>query len=145
MSQEYPKMLYSGDGNKVNHSGRVVHSAEEEAQFREIGFVDYADLPEFVAEPEETTGEAPQGFVTVEQFDSVAERLAVAEDEIKRLHEVITIPIQQDSSGSIAPQPSDYSAMSNEQLRAVLDEKGIKYLARDGKETLINLLEESNV
>lgn len=126
MSQEYPKMLYSGDGNKVNHSGRVVHSAEEEAQFREIGFVDYADLPEFVPEPEEKTGETPTGFVTTEQFDSVAERLATAEAEIERL-----------KGGAVEPQATDYSAMSNEQLRALLDEKGIEYLARDSKAELL--------
>ncbi|MCU4389909.1 hypothetical protein KTH73_04100 [Acinetobacter courvalinii] len=33
----------------------------------------------------------------------------------------------------------DYSSMTSEQLRKILDEKGIKYLARDNKETLIEL------
>ena len=129
MSQEYPKMLYSPDSNKVNHSGRIVHSAEEEAQFRERGFVDYADLPEFVTKPEETADEAPTGFVTTEQFDAVAERLANAEAEIERL-----------KGGAVEPQVVDYSTLTSDQLRALLDEKGITYLARDNKETLINLL-----
>lgn len=122
---EYPKMLYSGD--KESYSSRIVHTPEEEAQFREIGLIDYADLPE----PEQKTediapSEAPQGFVTTEQFDAALERLAAAEQEIERL-----------KGGSTAPQPVDYSAMSNEQLRAVLDEKGIKYLARDSKAELL--------
>ena len=42
MTQEYPKMLYSGD--KESYSSRIVHTAEEEQQFREIGLMDYADL-----------------------------------------------------------------------------------------------------
>lgn len=125
MNQEYPKMLYSGD--KESYSSRIIHTAEEEQQFRGIGLMDYVDLPDPEPEVEEVaTGETPQGFVTTEQFDAVAERLAAAETEIERL-----------KGGSIAPQTTDYSAMSNDQLRALLDEKGIEYLARDSKAELI--------
>ena len=77
-------MLYSGD--KESYSSRIVHTAEEEAQFREIGLMDYADLPEPEPKVEEVVpSESPQGFVTTEQFDAVAERLAAAESEIERL------------------------------------------------------------
>lgn len=140
---EYPKMLYSGD--TVNYSCRVVHTLEEEAQFREIGLIDYADLPEPEQKIEETVpSEAPQGFVTTEQFDAVAERLAAAEQEIERLKNPEPfVPEMAYASGGASPQsetqsnPVDYNAMSNEQLRAVLDEKGIKYLARDSKAELL--------
>lgn len=122
---EYPKMLYSGD--KVSYSSRIVHNADEEAQFRNIGLTDYAELPnpepEIVVEPE-----APQGFVATEQFDAVAERLAVAEAEIERL------------KTPTDTQTIDYESMTNDQLRILLDEKNIKYLARDGKPELIALL-----
>lgn len=138
---EYPKMLYSGD--KESYSSRIIHSAEEEAQFREIGLIDYADLPEPEPKIEESApSEAPQGFVTTEQFDLVAERLAAAEQEIERLKnpEPFEPEMKYASSGSTAPQTIDYNAMSNEQLRAVLDGKGIKYLARDSKAELLAYL-----
>ena len=126
---EYPKMLYSGD--KVSYSSRIAHNADEEAQFRNIGLTDYAELPDpepaIIVEPE-----APQGFVTTERFDAVAERLAVAEAEIKRLHEVVVNPEPKTTTQTI-----DYESMTNDQLRALLDEKGIEYLARDGKAELI--------
>ncbi len=131
-------MLYSGD--KESYSSRIVHTAEEEQQFREIGLQDYADLPEPEPKIEENAlDETPQGFVTTEQFDAVAERLAAAEQEIKRLKnpEPFKPEMKYASGGSTAPQAIDYSAMSNDQLRALLDEKGIEYLARDSKAELI--------
>lgn len=130
MNSEYPKMLYSGD--TVNYSCRVVHTSEEEAQFREIGLIDYADLPEPEPKAEDiASSEVPQGFVTTEQFDAVAERLAAAEQEIERLKNPEPfVPETQTNS-------ADYSSMTSEQLRAVLDEKGIKYLARDSKAELL--------
>ncbi|WP_180072207.1 HeH/LEM domain-containing protein [Acinetobacter sp. YH12200] len=125
---EYPKMLYSGD--KEGYSSRIIHSAEEEQQFREIGLQDYADLPDPEPKIEELApGEAPTGFVTTEQFDAVAERLAAAESEIERLKQATANEMS-----------SDYNSMTADQLRALLDEKGIEYKARDSKAELIALL-----
>lgn len=132
---EYPKMLYTGD--KENYSCRAVQDADEERQYRENGLVDYADLdePKPAAEPDETADiSTPQGFITTEQFDAVAERLAAAEAEIERLKQTATNAI------SVDDESVDYTSLTSDQLRALLDEKGITYLARDNKETLINLL-----
>lgn len=137
---EYPKMLYTGD--KENYSCRAVQDADEERQYRENGLVDYADLdePKPAAEPDETADiSTPQGFITTEQFDAVAERLAAAEAEIERLKQTATNAI------SVNDESVDYTSLTSDQLRALLDEKGITYLARDNKETLINLLEGTNV
>lgn len=134
-------MLYSGD--KKSYSSRIVHTPEEEAQFREIGLIDYADLPESEQKTEDIAYiEVPQGFVTIEQFDAVVERLVEAEQQIERLKnpELSEPEMKYASDDLTTPQPVDYSAMSNEQLRAVLDEKGIKYLARDSKAELLAYL-----
>lgn len=150
---EYPKMLYSGD--TVNYSCRVVHTSEEEAQFREIGLVDYADLPEPEPKVEETVpSEAPQGFVTTEQFDAVAERLAAAEQEVERLKNPEPfVPEMKyadgtgaSEGGSTDPEPQattqavDYNSLTTPQLQKLLEEKGIAYKARDLKPELIELL-----
>ena len=47
----YPKELFIGD--KVDYSCRIIHNEEEESQFREMGLVDYDDLPERVEQQEE--------------------------------------------------------------------------------------------
>ena len=136
---EYPKMLYTGD--KVNYSCRAVQDADEEQQYRENGLVDYADLdePKPAVEPTETAdNSAPQGFVTAEQFDAVAEQLTEMKAEIERLKQAATIEMSGDSDETT--DHVDYSSLTCDQLRALLDEKGITYLARDNKDTLINLL-----
>src|SRR5690606_4431152 len=116
---EYPKMLYSGD--KESYSSRIIHTAEEEQQFRDIGLIDYADLPEPepIPDPHDPSkeGEAPQGFVTTEQFDAVAERLAAAEAEIAELKQA-GAPVANDSGPSIG-----YNALSKEQLQALITER----------------------
>lgn len=157
---EYPKMLYTGD--KEQYSCRAVQDADEEQQYRENGLVDYADLDEPTlkdtssAQGGGASEGTPQGFITTEQFDAVAERLAAAEVEIKRLHEVVAQPAASVErthmldiktgeplsleQGDEVMNRIDYNELTIPQLQAALDEKGVKYLARDSKETLINLL-----
>jgi len=123
---EYPKMLYTGD--KESYSSRIIHTAEEEAQFREIGLQDYSDLPEPEPKVEEVApSEAPQGFVTTEQFDAVAERLAAAESEIERL--------KQGSTKAV-----DYSTFTKEELQALITEQGKSFKSSDTKAELIAIL-----
>ena len=120
-------MLYSGD--KESYSTRIIHTAEEEQQFREIGLKDYADLPEPEPKVEEVApDEAPQGFVTTEQFDAVAERLAAAESEIERL--------KQGSTKAV-----DYSTFTKEELQALITEQGKTFKSSDTKAELIAILE----
>lgn len=126
---EYPKMLYSGD--KESYSSRIIHTAEEEAQFRDIGLTDYVDLPEPEPEPkieEVAPSEAPQGFVTTEQFDAVAERLVAAESEIERL--------KQGSTKTV-----DYNTFTKEELQALITEQGKTFKSSDTKAELIAILE----
>lgn len=148
-------MLYSGD--KESYSSRIIHTAEEEAQFREIGLKDYADLPEPEPKIEEVTpDEAPQGFVTTEQFDAVAERLAAAESEIAELRESIAakeeffVPEAKYAEGVVTPQtssdemsskPDDYSGLGRDELRAMVVEQGKSYRQNDTITQLIAILE----
>lgn len=125
MTQEYPKMLYVGDSEQ--YSCRAVQDSEEEQQYRDMGFMDYVDLPE--PEPEESApSEAPQGFVTTEQFDAVAERLAAAETEIERLKQGGTKTV-------------DYNTFTKEELQALITEQGKTFKSSDTKAELIAILE----
>lgn len=131
MNQEYPKMLYSGD--KESYSSRIIHTVEEEAQFREIGLMDYVDLPDPEPKVEEVTpSEAPQGFVTTEQFDAVAERLVAAEAEIEQL--------KQSAVGEMA-NTVNYNAYTKEELQALITEQGKTFKSSDTKAELIAILE----
>lgn len=201
-------MLYSGD--KESYSSRIVHDEEDEVKFREIGLVDYVDLPEPNKLTSETMGSAASedfknAFVTVEQFDAVSEELIRKEtqlgaalgerdfyikenEDIKlkleslgRLHDGVLLELDNqlkeylkladvaknaelkhaeffnnidamkeriaEMQGDTTPVGTvsyavDYNSMTADQLRALLDERGIKYLVRDSKDTLIALLEK---
>lgn len=122
-------MLYSGD--KESYSSRIVHTAEEEAQFRDIGLTDYADLPEPEPKVEEVAlSEAPQGFVTTEQFDALALKVAELEQENAELSKKLRIKELEDTSA--------------DDLKALLAERNIQFGARDSKAVLLNLVIESD-
>lgn len=85
--QEYPKALYIG--NSKDHQHKVVNGVEHEAELRELGFVDFADLEK---EADTLMGESASGsassedfknaFVPVEQFDAVSEDLVKKETQL---------------------------------------------------------------
>lgn len=153
---EYPKALYIG--TVQSHSHKLAKNLEHEAELRDLGFVDFVDLEKEV----ETLASGSVGsasgedfknaFVPIEQFDEVCEKLVQVEtqlgaaqgerdfyiEENQKLKEQLnkSIEIKKETENL----ETNYSSMTSDQLRKILDEKGIKYLARDNKETLIALL-----
>lgn len=158
---EYPKMLYLG--STTSHQNEIAQNAEHEAELRELGFVDFVDLED---EVNQMMGDAIRNassegfrnaFVPVEQFDAVSEdlvqkelQLSVAQterDQFKAENDDLKAQMEQLNQVIDSFQPAehvvvetDYNALTADQLRSLLDEKGIKYLARDDKPTLLKLL-----
>lgn len=136
---EYPKMLYKG--NKVNYEYSTANDAEHEDELKDQGFLDYADLGD---EPEpvlHSTGES--------ESDSTAEKLSEALDEIDRLNQIIDDGAVENAelraqlealNAPTSTEAPDYSDLTSDELRALLDKEGIKYLARTSKLELISLL-----
>ncbi|MFW2148680.1 hypothetical protein ACK2M2_11200 [Acinetobacter sp. TY1] len=162
---EYPKMLYLG--STTSHQNEIAQNAEHEAELRELGFVDFVDLEDEVNQMMGSAvggaigGASSEGFrnafVPVEQFDAVSEdlvqkelQLSVAQterDQFKAENDDLKAQIEQLNQVIDSFQPAehvvvetDYNGLTADQLRTLLDEKGIKYLARDDKPTLIGLL-----
>lgn len=134
-------MLYSGD--KESYSSRIVHDEEDEAKFREIGLVDFVDLPE--PQPEEVGTPIELSGISEEDYNKVVQErdaaLAII-NSVSAMKERIA-EIQGDTTpvGTVR-YAVDYNSMTVDQLRALLNERGIKYLVRDSKDTLIALLEQ---
>lgn len=139
----YPKMLYKG--NKVNYEHSTANDAEHEDELKDQGFADYADLSDKPEPVLHSVGES--------EPDDTAEKLSEALDEIDRLNQIIDAGAQENAELrtqlEAMQEPKDteagkgganYSELTSDELRALLDEKGIKYLARDSKDTLIKLL-----
>lgn len=139
MSDEYPKALYRGDTKSYEHV--IADGEDHEQHLREEGYVNYSELkePEIV----------PVGKVSGPSIElkKAQEELLEALKKNKHLEEEIA-----DLKGEYISQINSlqkenatlkYSSMDANELKAVLDEKGIKYGSRDGKEVLVGYVLEN--
>lgn len=131
----YPKMLYKG--NKAKYEYQTASNEESEKELLDSGWVDYIDLPEPELKIEEVApSEAPQGFVTTEQFDALGEENTKLKEELVEALKENQELRKQIRFKELEDKPAD-------ELRKLLDERKVEYGARDGKPVLINLVLES--
>ncbi|AZC09444.1 hypothetical protein DKE47_006335 [Acinetobacter nosocomialis] len=144
MSKEYPKMLYKGD--LVSFEYATAHSADHEVELKESGWIKHHELslpddsPDIKNAADVTEEIDSSAFVPVEQFNAVAKKLAETEDQLatakgEYIHQINEL---QKENATLK-----YSAMGANDLKAILDQKGIKYGSRDGKDVLVNYVLES--
>lgn len=155
---EYPKMLYTGDTKHYQHI--IADDAEHEAKLKEQGYADYADLEVWTGLG--SVNSSGSGLLSIDpKLDELSEKvvnlelqLNVAQTErdeniaeVARLNSVIeagraeNIALQA-KLDSHEQKSADLTVLTSDQLREMLDAKGIKYLARDSKPELIALLGE---
>ncbi|MGR2920780.1 hypothetical protein [Acinetobacter sp. 1125_18A] len=168
--REFPKMLYVG--STQSHKHQLAQNEDHEAELREFGFVDFADLESEVEQMSSggmlggaSSEDFKNAFVPIEQFDAVSEKLVQKElqlnvaqterddfktenDDLKgQLSKVLEENQQLKTVIDLfkaetvnATDAADYNSLTTPQLQKLLDEKGIAYLKRDNKETLLALL-----
>lgn len=162
---EFPKMMYLGSIQAHKHE--IAQNQDHEADLRELGFVDFAELENEVyqvsggAVGSASSQDFDEAFVPIEQFDAVSEELVQKElqlnvaqterDQFKeqlnqereanqQLQQVIdSFQPEQQTAEPVAVE-TGYNSLTTPQLQKLLDEKGIAYLKRDDKATLIALL-----
>ncbi|WP_151799522.1 hypothetical protein [Acinetobacter nosocomialis] len=134
MSSDYPKMLYKGNKQKYEHV--TAHDECHEKELRDAGHADYADLDdvkpevEVIAQVSGSSGELEKAKNKIEELE---EQLATAKGEyISKINKL-------KKENALL----EYSAKDANELKAILDEKGIKYGSRDGKDLLVNLVLDS--
>lgn len=134
MSNEYPKMLYKGD--LVNFEYTTANSEEHEEELKTDGWVEHRDLEaakpevEVIAQASGSSGELAEAKKKIIELE---EQLATSKGEhISQINELLK------ENATLR-----YSAMDAGELKAILDEKGIKYGSRDGKDVLVQHVLES--
>lgn len=152
-------MLYKGNQDK--YQTIIADNEDHESELVEQGWCEYGELPECNHFASGSVGADPipdSALISAEQFDTLAEKLAATEDQLATSQGEF-IAFQNDVAamkvrinllqGDLTPvgatsdseqKPVGYSDLKIDELQALLDEKGIKYLKRDGKDTLIELL-----
>ena len=133
-------MLYSGD--KESYSSRIVHDEEDEAKFRDIGLVDFVDLPE--SQPGETGTPIELSGISEEDYNKVVQErdaaLAIL-NSVSAMKERIA-EMQGDTTPTGSKSESvNYTDWTADQLREELKNQGKEFKARDSKAELIAILE----
>ncbi|RZG47034.1 hypothetical protein [Acinetobacter wuhouensis] len=165
---QYPKMLYIG--TTKSHKHEIAQNVDHEAELRDLGFVDFGELEDEVNQVSggvlgsASSKDFKNAFVPIEQFDAVSEELVLKElqfnvaqterdqfkedldkalEEIQQLQQVIDSFKTEQKNVEPVTAETDYNSLTTPQLQKFLDEKGITYLKRDNKDTLISLLENA--
>ncbi|MDA3588226.1 hypothetical protein KWE44_09305 [Acinetobacter baumannii] len=157
----YPKMLYKGDLIKFEFTTAV--SEEHEEELKAVGWIEHSELgePEAVSEIKHAEVGTDESFVPVEQFDSLAEKLAKTEEQlatakaeyIRQVNEKQTeinelkSVIEKGSAENIELRrqlrTKELEGQSADELKAILNERGVTFGARDSKPELVQLVLKS--
>lgn len=135
---QYPKMLYKG--NKEKYQTVIANDEDHESELVEQGWREYGELPEWeqgMLNPHDATKDNSNPFAELEEqlATSQGEFIAFQNDVAAMKARIAELEPDYDASKSI-----DHNTLNLEQLQALLDEKEIKYLKRDSKATLLELL-----
>lgn len=138
---QYPKMLYKG--NQEKYQTVIADDEDHEAELIADGWANYGELPERISKPN-PEGIIENSLIPTEQFDALASKVVELKEENTQLKEVIEKGSAENAELRKQIQLKELEDMPADDLKAMLDEKGVQYGARDNKATLVNLVLESD-
>lgn len=138
---QYPKMLYKG--NKEKYQTVIANDEDHESELVEQGWREYGELPEWeqgMLNPHDATKDNSNPFAELEEQLATSQGEFIAfQNDVSAMKERIA-ELEPISALGNALNQNNQSDLTLEQLQAELDAKGIKYLKRDSKATLLELL-----
>ena len=137
----YPKMLYKGNQEKYQTS--IANDEDHESELVEQGWREYGELPEWeqgMLNPHDATKDNSNPFAELEEQLATSQGEFIAfQNDVSAMKARIA-ELEPISALGNALNQNNQSDLTLEQLQAELDAKGIKYLKRDSKATLLELL-----
>ncbi|WP_033134625.1 hypothetical protein [Acinetobacter sp. MN12] len=136
MSDEYPKALYRGDSKTYEHV--IADGEEHEQHLRNQGYVNYSELKEpeviVLGKVESSSGE----LAKVKQ--ELLEALKTIESKDEEILDLKQSYIAENNQLRQQIRQLELSKLDAVELRKILDEKQVKYGARDSKDELVKLV-----
>ena len=134
-------MLYKGNQEKYQTS--IANDEDHESELVEQGWREYGELPEWeqgVLNPHDATKDNSNPFAELEEQLATSQGEFIAfQNDVSAMKARIA-ELEPISALGNALNQNNQSDLTLEQLQAELDAKGIKYLKRDSKATLLELL-----
>ena len=138
---QYPKMLYKGD--QENYQTIIADDEDHESELVEQGWREYGELPEWeqgMLNPHDATKDNSNPFAELEEQLATSQGEFIAfQNDVSAMKARIAELEPISALGNVL-NPNNHNDLTLEQLQAELDAKGIKYLKRDSKAALIELL-----
>ncbi|MEL1746089.1 hypothetical protein V2W63_19180 [Acinetobacter baumannii] len=139
----YPKMLYKGD--KVNFEYALAETGEHEDQLKEQGWIEHSELGEPIQETDtiKDASASDKGFVSLEEYEAILNERNEALTKITELEGVIKKGSAENIELHRQLRTKDLEGQSADELKAILNERGVTFGARDSKPELVQLVLKS--
>ena len=139
----YPKMLYKGD--RVNFDYAVAETGEHEEQLKEQGWIEHSELgePIQVTNTIKDASGSDKELVSLEEYEAILNERNEALTKITELEKVIKKGSAENIELHRQLRTKELEGQSADELKAILNERGVTFGARDSKPELVQLVLKS--
>ncbi|MDO7225126.1 hypothetical protein Q5M53_02495 [Acinetobacter baumannii] len=139
----FPKMLYKGD--KVNFDYAVAETGEHEEQLKEQGWIEHSELGEPIQETDtiKDASASDKGSVSLEEYEAILNERNEALTKITELEKIIKKGSAENIELHRQLRTKELEGQSADELKAILNERGVTFGARDSKPELVQLVLKS--
>ncbi|MFV5654283.1 hypothetical protein VXR13_16070 [Acinetobacter baumannii] len=139
----YPKMLYKGDLIKFEFTTAV--SEEHEEELKSVGWIEHSELSEPIQKTEvtQTTPAIDKDYVPLEEYEVILNERNDALTKITELEKVIEKGSAENIELHRQLRTKELEGQSADELKVILNERGVTFGARDSKPELVQLVLKS--
>lgn len=139
----YPKMLYKGDLIKFEFTTAV--SEEHEEELKAVGWIEHSELSEPIQKTEvtQTTPAIDKDYVPLEEYEVILNERNDALTKITELEKVIEKGSAENIELHRQLRTKELEGQSADELKVILNERGVTFGARDSKPELVQLVLKS--
>lgn len=136
-------MLYKGD--KVNFDYAVAETGEHEEQLKEQGWIEHSELgePIQVTNTIKDASGSDKELVSLEEYEAILNERNEALTKITELENVIKKGSAENIELHRQLRTKELEGQSADELKAILNERGVTFGARDSKPELVQLVLKS--